>query len=97
MTTPNITHLQAVVLDALSSPVSGRELRKLLAKKGVKRSSPAFYSLMNRMEEMSLIKGWYENREISGQIVRERHYEIRAAGVRALQDCCLFYANLGVV
>jgi DNA-binding PadR family transcriptional regulator len=56
MSAPQISHLQAAALDAISQPIRGRELRKKLASKGFKQSSPAFYRLMSRLEEMNLIK-----------------------------------------
>lgn len=96
MSIPKISHLQAAVLDSLTDCVSGRELRVRLAGRGIKQSSPSFYRMMARLEDLGLVEGSYVNREIAGQIVRERRYTIRAGGIAALEEAKLFYNNMNL-
>jgi len=90
---PELSHLQFAVLNVLgSSTISGKELRKALADEhGLKKSGPAFYQMMARLEEAKFVKGWYEQQVIDGQIIKERNYEITANGVRALNHTEAFY------
>src|SRR5258706_15347632 len=97
---PELSHLQFAVLDvAGTSTISGKELRKaLLAEHGLKKSGPAFYQLMARLEEAKFVEGWYEQEVIDGQIIKERNYKITASGTRALNQTKAFYrGRTGVV
>lgn len=90
---PIITHLQFVVLDLLrDQPRAGRDIRQELGRYGVRRSAPAFYQMMARLEDSSYIEGWYEQHVIDGQLIKERNYRIRPAGVRACSATRNFYA-----
>ncbi|MBM3471636.1 MAG: hypothetical protein FJX75_00005 [Armatimonadetes bacterium] len=94
MPLPDITHLQFAVLSALgASEMSGRALRAELAKHGVKKSAPAFYQLMARLEEQKLVKGWYVPIEVDGHRIRERRYKLLAAGARAVAEARAFYES----
>lgn len=78
---PDITHLQFLVLGLLrQAPRLGRELRAELARHGVRRSGPAFYQMMARLEDAGLVAGEYDQKIVSGQIIKERRYEITAPG-----------------
>jgi DNA-binding PadR family transcriptional regulator len=89
---PGITHLQVLVLDAVSeAEQNGRDLRDRLAAHGVKNSAPAFYQMMGRLEEADLVEGWYEQRLVAGQNVKERRYRITKRGQRALAETRAFY------
>ena len=91
---PELSHLQFVVLNALGANVKrGKQLRADLAEHGIKKSGPAFYQLMARLEEASFIKGWYEQEIIDGQIIKERHYKLLGLGERALNQTMQFYRN----
>ena len=58
---PTLTHLQFLVLGVLRADEQpGRIVREALASYGVRRSGPAFYQLMARLERARLIEGWYE-------------------------------------
>ena len=58
---PSLTHLQFLVLGVLrNDPQPGRTLRKALSGYGIRRTGPAFYQLMARMEKERLVDGWYE-------------------------------------
>lgn len=89
---PEVTHLQFVILSALSdADQSGRDLRELLATHGVRNSAPAFYQMMSRLESSGLVEGWYEQMLVDGQNIKERRYALRKPGERALADTRNFY------
>src|SRR5262245_52610497 len=92
MSLPEITHLQFFLLDALiGGERTGRSLREELAKRGHKKSAPAFYQTMARLEDAKFVKGRYDQKVVEGQIIKERVYEIRGAGTRAVNDVRHFY------
>ena len=93
MSLPTITHLQFLVLSRLAQgEQAGRHLRKLLARHGAKRTSPAFYQMMARLEDATLVTGHYTQQVIDGQLIKERHYRVTAAGRRACERTRAFYA-----
>jgi DNA-binding PadR family transcriptional regulator len=90
---PGITHLQFVVLGLLlDAPRAGRHIRSELATHGVRRTAPAFYQMMARLEDAGFVEGWYEQKIVDGQIIKERHYKLRAAGLRVWTATRDFYA-----
>ena len=93
---PPLSHLQVLVLECLGTgKLSGRELRAELANNGTKKSGPAFYQLMARLEEAGFVEGEKSQKIIEGQIIRERFYRISAAGARAKRETYRFYESLG--
>jgi DNA-binding PadR family transcriptional regulator len=90
---PEITHLQFLVLEALADhdDAAGRHLREMLASYGVKRSGPAFYQMMGRLEDAVLVDGWYEQKLVAGQNLKERRYRLTKTGAHALADTRNFY------
>jgi DNA-binding PadR family transcriptional regulator len=89
---PSLTHLQFLVLSRLRvGAATGRELRKRLEEYSVRKSGPAFYQLMSRMEDAGVVKGWYEQQIVDSQIIRERHYEVTAQGSSAWEKSGEFY------
>jgi len=91
---PSITHLQFLVLEALTDgEQAGRTLRGVLADYGLRHSAPAFYQMMARLEEAALVTGEYTGKVIRGQHVKERHYVLTRAGKRALSSTRTFYMN----
>jgi hypothetical protein len=89
---PKLTDVQVLFLEVIAAEkVSGRQLREQLAKRGWRRSAPVFYQFAARLEGEKLIKGWYEQRIIAEQPVRERFYELTAHGKRALVETLHFY------
>jgi hypothetical protein len=89
---PQITHLQFVVLEALlEDERAGRDLRELLAAYGVRNSAPAFYQMMARLEASGLVGGWYDQKLVGGQNVKERRYRIAKAGERCVEATRNFY------
>lgn len=93
-TLPEISHLQFAILDALGGGVKrGKQLREDLASMDIKKTGPAFYQLMARLEEGNFIKGWYEQEIIEGQIIKERHYKLLGNGVRAVNELKRFYSG----
>jgi DNA-binding PadR family transcriptional regulator len=95
MKLPGLSHLQFAVLGALlAEEQRGRELRRHLAQLRVRHSGPAFYQMMSRLEDAGLIEGWYTQKVVGGQIIKERRYAITAAGRRAWQEARAFYLEL---
>jgi DNA-binding PadR family transcriptional regulator len=96
MPIPDITHLQFLLLDELAAAGerSGRALRELLEKQGHKKSSPAFYQLMARMEDAKLVEGRYEQKLVEGQLIKERVYKITGNGIATHAEVVEFYAKL---
>src|SRR3954466_8402097 len=91
---PALTPLQFVVLGALLvDERRGRQLRRELARHGARRSAPAFYQMMARLEDAGWVDGFYTQRIVDGQIIKERGYRITAAGQRAWNATRDFYAE----
>ena len=91
---PKITHMQFVVLGMLKDREQpGRVLRDALGAYGVRRSAPAFYQLMARLERDRLVDGWYEQVAVGDQAVTERRYRLRPAGARLWTEAREFYTS----
>jgi DNA-binding PadR family transcriptional regulator len=91
-TLPEITHLQFLILGALrSDEQAGRELRDLLRQRGARRSGPAFYQMMGRLEDAGLVEGHYDQLRVDGHAVKERRYRITALGETAWSSTRDFY------
>jgi DNA-binding PadR family transcriptional regulator len=91
-TIPQLSHLQFAVLEVLGTVErSGKDLRSGLSELGISKSGPAFYQLMARLEEARFVEGWYTQRIIDGQIVKERHYRICGEGLRKLRESRMYY------
>lgn len=89
---PGITHLQYLVLTMLKDgPRLGRHLRRRLARHGVRRSAPAFYQMMARLEGARFVEADYEQKIIDSQIIKERRYTLTPAGEAALTRTHEFY------
>ena len=92
MKEPVLPHLQFAVLGVLrGGRRPGRLIREELAKIGISKAGPTFYRLMARLEEAGLVKGWYEQEVVKGQIVRERSYEALPAGLTSWDRTRAFY------
>jgi hypothetical protein len=92
MPLPRLTHLQFIVVAELSrGSAAGRAVRERLKTAGVRQSGPAFYQLMAGLEDGGFVSGWYEQQIVEGQIIRERHYKVLAAGARAAEESRDFY------
>ena len=93
---PRLTHLQFLVLGQLrDGERPGRVIRDALAAHGVKRSAPAFYQLMARLERDRLVDGWYEQVAAGDQAVTERRYRLRPTGAKLWAEARDFYAAIG--
>ena len=92
---PALTHLHYLVLGVLRTDEQpGRVLRQALASYGVRRSGPAFYQLMARIERARLVEGWYEQVMVGDQTVTERRYSITRDGARRWVEAHRFYDEL---
>jgi len=47
--------------------------------------------MMARLEDDGLVNGWYEQKVVAGQILRERRYSITEAGRKAWSESRRFY------
>jgi len=91
---PALTHLQFVILGALlAGERPGKELRRDLARYGVRRTAAAFYQMMARLEDANWVTGSYTQQIVDRQIIKERCYRITAAGERAWTRTRDFYAE----
>jgi len=94
-TLPTLTHLQFVVIGALlADEQSGKDLRIELKRHGVRRTGPAFYQMMARLEDSGWIDGFYTQEIVDAQIIKERRYRVKPAGVRAWNSTRDFYASV---
>lgn len=94
MKLPQITHLQFSVLAFLrSAEQPGKAVRGQLADLGLRRSGPAFYQLMSRLEDAGLVRGRYDQKVIEGQIIKERFYAITEDGIEAWRATRDFYVE----
>ncbi len=92
---PKLTHMQFLVLGLLrEAEQPGRVIRDALAAHGVKRSAPAFYQLMARLERDRLVDGWYEQVTAGDQSVTERRYRLRPAGAKLWTEARDFYTAI---
>jgi len=81
---PQITHLQFSVLAFLQAGEQpGKGVRAQLRELGMRRSGPAFYQLMSRLEDAGLVHGRYDQKVVDGQIIKERCYTISDQGREA--------------
>ena len=92
---PDLTHLQFLILGVLRGDEQpGRVLRDALAGYGIRRTGPAFYQLMARLEKDGLINGWYEQITVGDQAVTERRYRITADGKKRWNEARAFYEHV---
>src|SRR5256885_2015360 len=96
MNLPRLTHLQfLVVTEVARGSARGHDLRGRLRTAGVRQSGPAFYQMMALLEDAGFVTGRYEQQIIDGQIIRERHYKVTAAGKKAADESTAFYRRAG--
>ncbi len=89
---PRLSHLQFAVLDILgTATMRGKNLRARLSERDIRKSGPAFYQMMARLEQAKFVKGWYEQQIIDGQIIKERQYKITGNGIDAYNETKTFY------
>lgn len=89
---PELSHLQFAVLEVLGTAErSGKDLRTGLSELGIKKSGPAFYQMMARLEDAKFVEGEYVQQIVDGQIIKERQYKITENGIRALNQTKKFY------
>ena len=92
MKMPEITHLQFLVMGTLmNGEVAGRHVRNELQRQGVRKSGPAFYQLMARLEDAAFVSGRYIQKVIDGQVIKERRYKLCGKGVRIWERTRDFY------
>jgi DNA-binding PadR family transcriptional regulator len=93
---PGLSHLQYLALGVLlSGEQPGRVIRQRLARYGIRRTAPAFYQFMSRLERDGLVEGWYDQVTVGDQLVTERRYRITAAARRSWTHSRAFYEEVG--
>jgi DNA-binding PadR family transcriptional regulator len=93
MPLPKASHTQFLVLDTLlGGDKWGRDIRVALKAVGYKSTHASFYEMMDRMEQAGLIKSRLEERDVYGQIFREKRYHLTGEGSAALDRVANFYA-----
>jgi DNA-binding PadR family transcriptional regulator len=93
MPIPRYSHQQFAVLDALKEgELWGRDLRAALKADGYGSTNASFYELMDRLEKGGLVEGWYEDRDVLGQMFKERKYKLNALGQGAWEEVATYYA-----
>src|SRR2546426_5638463 len=94
---PELTGLQFLIIETIGAKkMRGAELReRLKTEHNVRKTGPAFYQLMARLEEAKLVEGWYEQEVIDGQIIKQRCYRVTGLGERAHRETLGFYAQFG--
>jgi DNA-binding PadR family transcriptional regulator len=91
---PELTHLQFLVLSILRAGTrTGRHVRRALARHGVRRTAPAFYQMMARLEDAGFVTGDYDQKIIDRQIIKERHYSLTPRGAAAWSATRSFYTD----
>lgn len=94
MSLPNLSHLQFQILDCMASKeITGRDLRAALKEKGIKKSGPAFYQLMSRLEDSDFVKKRIEPKNVEGHEIKESLYKISGLGVEARYAAYQSYAD----
>jgi DNA-binding PadR family transcriptional regulator len=97
---PDLTHLQFLILAVLmDGEQPGKFIREKLADEGERKSGPAFYQIMARLEDGNFVEGWYTQKVVEGQIIKERWYKITGEGVaawEAVRDFYLAHARRGL-
>jgi DNA-binding PadR family transcriptional regulator len=94
MSIPKYTHQQWAVLNTLlnEGELWGRDLRAALKKDGYGSTNAAFYELMDRLETAGLVEGRYEERDVLGQLFKERKYKLTGLGQQAWDEVASYYA-----
>ena len=92
MNFPELSPQQETVLTCIgTAEIKGRALREALARNNFKKSGPAFYQMMGRLEEAGYVEGWYEQKIVEGQIIKERTYRMTSKGQHALAGTLEYY------
>ncbi len=66
-------------------------MREKLAEEGARKSLPAFYQMMSRLEDAGIVKGESRRAEVEGYPVTERWYKVTGKGLKAWQATRDFY------
>jgi DNA-binding PadR family transcriptional regulator len=88
---PKLTFSQFLVLGLLlDGDCPGRKIRDELLKHGERKSGPAFYQAMARLEDAGFVKGRYQQITAGDQLVKERWYTITRDGIHTWNEAASF-------
>ena len=94
---PTLSVLQILILDTMGAgETQSGDLREKLKAAGFRKSAPAFYQAMTRLEDAGLVESRFTTDRIDGKTVREKHFKVTAEGVRALGEAQDFFDGLEV-
>ena len=95
MSIPSLSVLQILILDTLGvAEVQSAVLRDKLKLAGFKKSAPAFYQAMSRLEDAGLVESRYTKRVLHGHTVKEKHFKVTGDGVEAMREAKQFFDGL---
>jgi hypothetical protein len=49
--------------------------------------------MMSRLEEAGFVEGWYDQKLVEGQNIKERRYRLTRTGLRACESTRAFYLS----
>jgi hypothetical protein len=91
---PDITHVQFFVLESLMvCPLRGKDLRDELEEFGWLRTNETFPELINQLEKLGFVVGFYAVRILGDVELLDHRYELTVAGMRAYHRAHPFYSN----
>jgi DNA-binding PadR family transcriptional regulator len=97
MPIPQITLLQWLVLEIIGGcERPGRHIREVLSSRGHRKSLPAFYQMMARLEDAGLITAQSARVEVSGHAVTERQYKLTGKGMKDLSIARDLFAEMEI-
>ena len=94
---PSLSVLQILILDTIGvGEIASGELRERLKAGGFRKSAPAFYQAMTRLEDAGLVESRFTTERIEGATVREKQFKVTALGMAALSEAQRFFDGLQV-
>jgi DNA-binding PadR family transcriptional regulator len=97
MPIPQITLLQWLVLEIIGGcERSGKYVREILSERGHRKSLPAFYQMMARLEDAGLVSAQSARVDVDGYGVTERRYKLTGKGMKDLGTARDLFAEMEV-
>jgi DNA-binding PadR family transcriptional regulator len=97
MPIPQLTILQWLVLEIIGGcERPGKHIREVLSERGHRKSLPAFYQMMARLEDAGLVSAQSARVEVDGHGVTERRYKLTGKGLKDLNSARDVFAEMEV-